>query len=95
MITMHPGEYLSLSYIEPYAIEPEKLAGRLGVAPGVLADLLAQRTDLSAELALRLELALDRSAQSWLQMQADFNLAAARKNLDPASVQPLDLGAIS
>lgn len=95
MITMHPGEYLSLSYIEPYAMEPEILARRLGVPLGELEDLLAQRTELSAELALRLELALDRSAQSWLQMQADFSLAAARKSVDPASVLPVDLGAIS
>ena len=88
MITMHPGEYLALSYIEPYKISPGELAERLGLSLAGVEQLLAQETDLTAETAVRLELALDRSAASWMTMQAEHSLMQARKKVDPNSVRP-------
>ncbi len=88
MITMHPGEYLYMSYVEPYKISHEALAGYLGLPVETVRGLLAQEIELTAEMAVRLELALDRSAESWLGMQADHSLAQAKKMVDPATVRP-------
>lgn len=93
MITMHPGEYLALSYIEPYKISPGQLAERLGLSLTDVEQLLTQATDLTAETAVRLELALDRSAASWMTMQAEHSLMQARKKVDPNSVRPFSFPA--
>lgn len=93
MITMHPGEYLALSYVEPYKISPAELAERLGLSLSDVEQLLAQKKELTAETAVRLELALDRSAASWMTMQAEHSLMQARKKVDPNSVRPFALPA--
>ena len=94
MITMHPGEYLYLSYIEPYKITQSELAERLGVSSAAVSRLLAGKADLSAEMAVRLSLVLDRSAESWLDMQTAHSLAQARKKVDPVKLRPIDLDAL-
>lgn len=91
MITMHPGEYLALSYVEPYKISPAELAERLGSPLAEVEQLLAEEADLTAEMAVRLELALDRSAASWMTMQTEHSLMQARKKVDPNSVRPFAL----
>lgn len=88
MITMHPGEYLSLSYVEPYKISSSELAERLGLPVQTVDSLLKEEIALTAEMAVRFELVLGRSAESWLGMQADHSLVQARKNIDPATVRP-------
>lgn len=89
MITMHPGEYLSLSYVEPYKLSSAELSERLGLPEQVVDGLLAEEVELTAEMAVRLELALGRSAESWLSLQTAHSLKQARKKVDPASVRPL------
>ena len=91
MITMHPGEYLALSYVEPYKISPAELAERLGIPLTDVERLLAEEVELTAETAVRLELALDRSAASWMTMQTEHSLMQARKKVDPDSVRPFAL----
>lgn len=88
MITMHPGEYLSLSYVEPYKISSAELADRLGLPMQTIDGLLKKEIELTAEMAVRFELVLGRSAESWLGMQADHSLMQARKKVDPGSVRP-------
>lgn len=87
MITMHPGEYLTLSYVEPNKFSPAALAEGLGLPLQDVEHLLAKEMDLTAEMAVRLELAFDRSASSWMAMQVQHSLALAREKIDPASIQ--------
>jgi plasmid maintenance system antidote protein VapI len=56
MITMHPGEYLSLSYVEPYKISSAELSERLGLPVLTIDGLLMQEIELTAEMAVRFEL---------------------------------------
>jgi addiction module HigA family antidote len=88
MITMHPGEYLSLSYVEPYEISSAELSDRLGLPVPTIDGLLKAEIELTAEMAVRFELVLGRSAESWLGMQADYSLMQARKRIDPGTVRP-------
>jgi addiction module HigA family antidote len=94
--TMHPGEYLAMSYVEPYNISQIELSAGLGLPLPDIERLLAEEIELTAEMALRLELAFDRSAASWLTMQAEHSLMQARKKVDPDSVRrfalPLRVG---
>jgi addiction module HigA family antidote len=54
----------------------------------VVDGLLAEEVELTAEMAVRLELAFGRSAESWLSLQTAHSLKQARKKVDPASVRP-------
>jgi len=88
MVTMHPGEYFALSYVEPYQIEPAEIAACLGMPQELVMAFLARRAGVTAELALRLSLAFGRSAESWLSMQSKFDLSQVRENIDVSTVRP-------
>ena len=75
-------------WVEPYQISHGELAQRLGVPVGVVDGLMAGVIELNAEMAVRLELVFDRSAESWLSMQSDHSLQQARKAVAPESVRP-------
>lgn len=80
MITMHPGEYLRMAYIEPENVTQREISTKLGISPAALSRLLNGHSELSADMALKLESAFGRSAESWLVMQMRHSLAAARKS---------------
>lgn len=79
MITMHPGEYLILSYVEPYELSQRELADRLAVSTATVSRLLSQKAELTPEMAVRLEQVFDQTAESWMAMQIAHSLALARK----------------
>lgn len=87
MITMHPGDYLILSYVEPYKLSQRELAERLGVSTATISRLLSQKVELTPELAVRLELVFGQSAESWMTMQLAHSLAQARKAVDKRTVK--------
>lgn len=78
MITMHPGMYLKASYVEAKQVTQAELARKLEVSPAIVSRLLNGRADLSVLMALRLEKAFDRSAESWLQMQMEYDIERLR-----------------
>jgi len=91
MITMHPGQYLVLSYVEPYELSQRELAERLGVSAATVSRLLAQKADLTPEMAVRLELVFDQSAESWMAMQVAHSLVQARKAVDKRKLKKFTL----
>jgi addiction module HigA family antidote len=58
-----------------------------------LSNVLNGRNGVSADMAVRLTAALGGSAESWLQMQAQYDLAASEKSLKKviAKIEPLEL----
>lgn len=89
----HPGEFLSAVYLEPSGVSGRELATRLDVAPSTISRVLAGSSRVTAEMALRLSIAVGRSAESWLAMQDAHDLWVARQTLDLARVRPLELAA--
>ncbi len=86
----HPGEFIQETYIEPFGISIRSLAGSLGVAPSTLARVVNQRSAVSPEMALRLSKALGRTAESWLEMQRNFDLCQAKKSADLTNVRKIE-----
>lgn len=70
-------------------------AQRLGVTRVTLRRMLNGKVGISAEMALRLAAALGGTAQSWLHMQANYDLWQAEKALrrEVAKIEPLKLAA--
>lgn len=73
----HPGEVLR-EYL-PEGMAVTEAAQRLGVARPTLSRVLNGRAAISAEMALRLELALGTSASMWVGMQSAYDLWQARQ----------------
>lgn len=95
MITMHPGAFLRTALLEPLNISQAVLARHLDVTRGTVSRLLAEKADLSPEMAVRLELAFGNSAEYWMEMQTQHNLRVARKSVDSTAVTRFDIDALA
>jgi addiction module HigA family antidote len=86
----HPGEVLRDTVLAEISVTD--FAQRLGVSRVALSRVINGRAAVSAEMALRLAAALGGSAESWLRMQASYDLARASRKRRPKIV-PLKLAA--
>jgi addiction module HigA family antidote len=77
-IAFHPGEFLQ-EEIEERKLKKSDLAKQVGLLPGHLSELFKGKRNINARLAVRLEKALDVSAEYWLGLQSAFDLAEARE----------------
>ena len=74
----HPGEVLR-EYL-PENLSITDIAQRLDITRQSLSSLLNQRSGISADMALRLEAALDIEASFWLRLQMAHDLWSARQH---------------
>ena len=70
----HPGEVLQDTVLAESRITVSEFAKKLGVSRVALSRVVNARAAVSADMALRLSAALGGSAESWLQMQAAYEL---------------------
>ena len=81
-IPTHPGAVLREDVLPKLkGITKGEFAKMLGVSRQTLYLLLAERTGVSAEVALRLGTLLGNGAQLWLDMQSQFDLWQAKTKL--------------
>lgn len=88
----HPGEVLKDTVLDAGGLTVTEFAERLGVSRVALSRVLNGQAADSAELAIRLPQALGGSAESWLAMQASYDLWRASKRRRP-KIAPLKLAA--
>ncbi len=82
----HPGEFIRETYIEPLNISLRKAAHDLDVAPSTFLRLIKGESDLSPEMALKLNKAFGRTPESWMQMQTNYDLWRAKKRVNLSRV---------
>jgi len=72
-----------------------EFAKRIGVTRAALSRVLNGRAGISADMAVRLAAALGDNAESWLHMQANYDLWQAKKALkrQVAKIKPMKLAA--
>lgn len=88
----HPGEVIQDTVLAEGRISVSELAAKLGVSRVALSRVVNAKAAVSADMALRLAAALGTSAQSWLQMQAAYDLWQASRKPRP-KVRRLKLAA--
>lgn len=69
----HPGEILRDDMLPRLQLAPAGLAGKLGLPADAVADLLAERCPVTAEIASRLAAAFGHSARFWLGLQTQYD----------------------
>jgi HTH-type transcriptional regulator/antitoxin HigA len=77
-VQLSPGEVLA-EELEARHIGKSTFAMRIGVYPSHFSDVLKSKRRLSASIALRLEKELGISAEFWVGLQADYELAIERQ----------------
>lgn len=75
----HPGEVLRDGVFADTGLTVSDFARHLGVTRVALSRVLNGRAAISADMAVRLAAALGGSAESWLHMQADYDLWHVRR----------------
>ncbi len=71
----HPGEVLRELCLDPLGLTVTEAAGALGVSRKTLSSILNGHSGISAEMALRLSIAFNTTAESWLLQQLQYDLA--------------------
>lgn len=96
----HPGGLVKSEIIEPLGLSVTDAAQALGVKRAALSMFLNQRTDLSSDMAIRIEKAFGVSMETLMRMQNSFDIAEARKRegeitvaryvpkADPVAIEP-------
>ena len=74
-----PGGVIRREVIEPLGLSVTETAGILGVTRQAVSLLLNERTDLSHEMALRIEKAFGPKMDHLMRMQLAFGLARQRR----------------
>jgi antitoxin HigA-1 len=84
----HPGEMIGDS-LEAMGISISDAAKALGVTRQQLHNLIAGRCGIMPEMAFRLEIAIGSTADAWLRMQANYDLAQVRARAAQIKVKRL------
>ena len=85
----HPGEVLKELCLEPLGLSVTEAAEALGVSRKTLSSILNGRAGISPEMAIRLSMAFETSAESWLGQQAMFDLWQAEQRQPALHVKRL------
>ena len=85
----HPGKILRELCLKPLGLTVTESAEALGVSRKTLSTILNGRAGISPEMAVRLSLAFNTTAESWLNQQVQYDLWHAEKNRRKLRVQKL------
>jgi len=92
----HPGELIHRTYIEPYdSITIAGIARELGVNKSTFSRLIAGKSAISSDMAVKLSAVLGRSAESWLQLQEQYDLWQSRQKINIDDFSRLDFSKAS
>jgi addiction module HigA family antidote len=78
---IHPGEILRDLYLEPLEMTPYALAKKLNVPRTRIERIVAQKTGITSDTALRLAKFFRTSPEFWLNLQNSFDLKIEAENL--------------
>jgi addiction module HigA family antidote len=76
----HPGEVLKVLCLAPLNLTVTEAARALGVSRKTLSGIVNGRAGISPEMAIRLSIAFNTSAESWLNQQLQYDLWHAERS---------------
>jgi antitoxin HigA-1 len=81
MRPIHPGEVLREEFLQPYGLSAHALSMALQVPAPRINDIVRERRAITVDTALRLAKFFGNSAEFWLGLQTDHDMAVARQSL--------------
>lgn len=76
----HPGTVFLEDIMKPLHLSVTEAARKLGVSRKALSEFVNERTSLSPDMAIRISIATNTSAESWMNMQLKLTLWEAEQN---------------
>ncbi len=83
----HPGEIVREECLKPLGLSVTAAARALGISRKSMSELVNERAGISAMMAIRLARAFGGTAETWLGVQLDYELAEARRRAGKISVK--------
>lgn len=77
-LAIHPGEHIA-DELEAREMTAAELARTMRVDPARVSRLINAQTSITGDAALRLAEAFGTSAEFWMRLQGDYDLARARE----------------
>ncbi len=78
MAPVHPGEILLEDFLKPMGVTQYRLAKSIGVSQRRIGQIVAGQRAITADTALRLARFFGTDAQSWMNLQAHYDLETAQ-----------------
>ena len=83
----HPGKVVRVSCLEPLGLNVTEGAKVLGVSRQALSNLVNCRACMSTDMAVRLAKAFGSTTETWIRLQAAYDVAQARAREDEIEVE--------
>jgi len=80
---IHPGEILLEDFMKPMGISINQLARDLAVPPGRISGIVNGKRAITADTALRLGKYFGISPETWIGLQADYELRVVQQTTWP------------
>jgi addiction module HigA family antidote len=77
----HPGEILLQEWLTPMGLSQYALAKAIDVPPRRINEIVKGVRGITADTALRLAAFFGTDAQSWINLQSDYDLESARDTM--------------
>jgi antitoxin HigA-1 len=81
MPPVHPGEILLEEFLKPMGITQYRLAKSIGVPQRRIGEIVAGKRAITADTALRLARFFSTDAQSWMNLQAHYDLEVTEERI--------------
>jgi len=78
-----PGDILREEFLAEYNLSQGALARAVGVSPNRITEIINNRRRITADTALRLSLYFGNSPEFWMNLQANYDLKVAYRDLPP------------
>jgi addiction module HigA family antidote len=85
----HPGEVLKEICLDPLGLTVSEAAKALDVSRKTLSSIINRRSSITPERALRLSIAFNTTAESWLMQQVQYDLWRAEQRKKKLRVERL------
>ena len=83
----HPGKVVRVSCLEPLGLSVTESAKVLGVSRQALSNLVNCHARISADMAVRLAKAFGSTTETWIRLQAAYDVAQAQAREDEIDVE--------
>ena len=78
-----PGEILLKDFLEPMGLAASQLARDIDVPPSRITDIVKNGRPITMDTAVRLGLYFNMSTEFWVNLQRDYDLRIAKRELEP------------
>lgn len=78
---IHPGEILLEDFMRPMGLTARQLAADIDVPPSRISELVNGQRPITADTALRLGIFFGMEARFWLNLQAEYDIRVATREL--------------